>query len=441
MKKSAIKRKAKAYVKEKISRLAHQDSKMEYLSGVINNVSRFASNINPSTLSGSIDVVFVKQTDGRFKSTPFFIKFGKIGVIQAKEKIIYIEINGREIDKTMVLDDNGVAFFDDPAGHNQQAHVKQTDEEKIEIGHRRTDSSRRTRHMSEPSDTTPTTEPETLRVLSAASRALSNPNLEELEQEATVINELTLTQKELNEFNLQPGLNEAVFSVTTQYQGTTRCCCSIFVWDQTDRVIISDIDGTITKSDVRGMILPLIGLHDWAQEEVTQLYSKISQNGYKILYLSARSISQASATRDYLRGLQQGALKLPVGPLFLNPESVFRAFKKEVIDRQPEIFKISCLTRLRGLFVCDTPFFAGYGNRPNDIVAYQSVGIPRARIFIINKTGELKGSISHTQRTSYKTQSSIVDMYFPPLNQLVHLQDLQAHYWDNPHQLVQDNDI
>ena len=32
------------------------------------------------------------------------------------------------------------------------------------------------------------------------------------------------------------------------------------------------------------------GVDDWAQGEVTQLYSKISENGYQILYLSARSI-------------------------------------------------------------------------------------------------------------------------------------------------------
>ena len=43
------------------------------------------------------------------------------------------------------------------------------------------------------------------------------------------------------------------------FSGTTRCSCSIFVWEQSTKIIISDIDGTITKSDVRGMILPMIG--------------------------------------------------------------------------------------------------------------------------------------------------------------------------------------
>ena len=64
-------------------------------------------------LLGAIDIVFVEQKDGRFKSTPFFIKFGKIGVLQSKEKVIYIEVNGKEIGRTMVLDDSGVASFPD----------------------------------------------------------------------------------------------------------------------------------------------------------------------------------------------------------------------------------------------------------------------------------------------------------------------------------------
>ena len=61
--------------------------------------------------TGAIDIVFVRQRDGRFKSTPFYVKFGKIGVLQAREKVIYIEVNGKEIEQTMVLDDNGTATF------------------------------------------------------------------------------------------------------------------------------------------------------------------------------------------------------------------------------------------------------------------------------------------------------------------------------------------
>lgn len=42
-------------------------------------------------------------------------------------------------------------------------------------------------------------------------------------------------------------MNEIEFSVTTAYQGTSRCKCYLFRWKYNDKVVISDIDGTITK--------------------------------------------------------------------------------------------------------------------------------------------------------------------------------------------------
>lgn len=56
--------------------------------------------------------------------------------------------------------------------------------------------------------------------------------------------------------------------------------------------MVSDIDGTITKSDVLGHILPIIG-KDWAQGGVAQLFTKIKNNGYNFLYLSARAIGKS----------------------------------------------------------------------------------------------------------------------------------------------------
>ena len=58
----------------------------------------------------------MKQPDGTYASTPFYVKFGKIGVLRAKEKVVYIEINGVELDNHhMMLDDAGNAYFDDSA--------------------------------------------------------------------------------------------------------------------------------------------------------------------------------------------------------------------------------------------------------------------------------------------------------------------------------------
>ncbi|CAG0880000.1 unnamed protein product [Cyprideis torosa] len=232
------------------------------------------------------------------------------------------------------------------------------------------------------------------------------------------VKSLRLTSDQIKELNLLEGPNEAVFSVTTAYQGTTRCWCNIFLWDYTDKIIVSDIDGTITKSDVLGHILPIIG-RDWSQSDVAQLFTKISRNGYRFLYLSARAIGQAHITREYLRSIRQGDVCLPNGPLLLNPASLISAFHREVIVKKPEEFKISCLRDIQALFSVGredlNPFYAGYGNRVNDVWAYRAVGIPIHRIFTINPKGEIRHELTRTFQTSYGGQAYMVDCIFPPI--------------------------
>uniref|UniRef100_A0A0C9QZY0 phosphatidate phosphatase n=1 Tax=Fopius arisanus TaxID=64838 RepID=A0A0C9QZY0_9HYME len=225
---------------------------------------------------------------------------------------------------------------------------------------------------------------------------------------------LRLSSEQIASLNLKEGPNEVVFSVTTAYQGTTRCKCHIYRWKWNDKIVISDIDGTITKSDVLGHILPIVG-KDWAQSGVAQLFTKIKNNGYKLLYLSARAIGQARVTREYLKSIKQGDLSLPEGPLLLNPTSLISAFHREVIEKKPERFKISCLSDIQALFPDGSkPFYAGYGNRINDVWAYRAVGIPIMRIFTINHRGELKHELTQTFQSSYACQSDIVNELFPP---------------------------
>ncbi|XP_047984856.1 phosphatidate phosphatase LPIN2 isoform X2 [Leguminivora glycinivorella] len=225
---------------------------------------------------------------------------------------------------------------------------------------------------------------------------------------------LRLSSDQIKKLNLREGMNEMVFSVTTAYQGTTRCKCNVFRWRYDDKIVISDIDGTITKSDVLGHIFPLVG-KDWAQSGVAQLFTKIKNNGYQLLYLSARAIGQARVTREYLRSIRQGETCLPDGPLLLNPTSLLRAFHREVIEKKPEEFKIQCLADIKALFPQGSnPFYAGYGNRVNDVCAYQAVGIPIVRIFTINYKGELKHELTQTFQSTYSHMSVLVDQVFPP---------------------------
>jgi phosphatidate phosphatase LPIN len=94
---------------------------------------------------------------------------------------------------------------------------------------------------------------------------------------------LRLTSDQLKSLNLKSGANTITFSL---YNSTVPACTArIFVWDSTDLVVVSDIDGTITKSDGLGHVFAMIG-RDWTHSGVVKLYTDIRCNGYKIMYLT-----------------------------------------------------------------------------------------------------------------------------------------------------------
>ncbi|XP_076004041.1 phosphatidate phosphatase LPIN2 isoform X2 [Genypterus blacodes] len=227
---------------------------------------------------------------------------------------------------------------------------------------------------------------------------------------------LRLSSDQIASLKLKEGPNDVTFSITTQYQGTCRCEGTIYLWNWDDKVIISDIDGTITKSDVFGQILPQLG-KDWTHQGIAKLYHSVAENGYKFLYCSARAIGMADMTRGYLQWVNDGGTILPRGPLMLSPSSLFSAFHREVIEKKPEIFKIECLTDIKNLFQHNKqPFHAAFGNRTNDVFAYKEVGVPVCRIFTVNPKGELIQEQTKGNKSSYGRLSELVEHVFPLLS-------------------------
>lgn len=55
---------------------------------VLVTVKELYKGINQATLSGCIDVVVVRQQDGTFQCSPFHVRFGKLGVLRSKEKVV-----------------------------------------------------------------------------------------------------------------------------------------------------------------------------------------------------------------------------------------------------------------------------------------------------------------------------------------------------------------
>lgn len=251
---------------------------------------------------------------------------------------------------------------------------------------------------------------------------------------------LRLTSDQLKAMNLQSGANQMSFSVNR-----ATCGATLWYWKHDVPIVISDIDGTITKSDVLGHVLTSIG-RDWTHQGVAKLYTEISANGYNFLYLTSRSVGQADRTRGYIDGVIQDGYKLPKGPIILSPDQTIAALRREVYLRKPEVFKMACLRDIMALFAGhggtnDTsasaaqgltqmppgmqpgrgkggsPFYAGFGNRLTDALSYRSVNIPSTRIFTINSNSEVSLDLLslNKYKTGYASMREIVDHYFPPI--------------------------
>ncbi|CAM6063712.1 unnamed protein product [Sphagnum tenellum] len=211
------------------------------------------------------------------------------------------------------------------------------------------------------------------------------------------------TSQMLAQMNLKEGNNRITFTFFTRMLGNQQVDARVYLWKWNTRIVISDVDGTITKSDVLGQVMPLVG-KDWTQSGVARLFSAIKENGYELLFLSARAISQADLTRQFLFNVKQDGETLPDGPVVISPDGLFPSLYREVIRRTPHEFKIGCLQDIRSLFPegCN-PFYAGFGNRDTDEISYLKVGIPKGKIFIINP----KGEVAVNNRVHVKTYTSL----------------------------------
>lgn len=242
---------------------------------------------------------------------------------------------------------------------------------------------------------------------------------------------LRLTSEQLKNLKLKKGVNTISFSVQSAYQGKAACVAKVFYWDYDIQVVISDIDGTITKSDAMGHLMTMIG-KDWTHAGVAQLYTDISNNGYQFLYLTSRAIGQADYTRDYLKRVLQNNYQLPDGPVIMSPDRLFTSLHREVIIRKPEMFKMACLKDIQRLFGGRDPFYAGFGNRITDAISYRSVNVPSSRIFTIDPQGNVKLELLTGFKSSYVYLNDMVDQIFPPIDKTIDEEYNDYNYWKTP---------
>ena len=222
----------------------------------------------------------------------------------------------------------------------------------------------------------------------------------------------------------------------------------IYLWNVNDSILVSDIDGTVTKSDVRGFIDSVVTkTYIHAHHGVCAFFSKFSQlpigtNGgqVRVMYLSSRPISLIQSTREFISSLSQRVhlqkcdslldvnisssyltitregggggsgsgiscrsdYALPSGPILLHTGSVSDVLRIEFLTKSTHQFKSDMLRRHvvlpfaaagRNELSCSNDLFlAGFGNKKTDALAYEMVGIRPENIYIIDKSSVLTSS-------------------------------------------------
>lgn len=148
-----------------------------------------------------------------------------------------------------------------------------------------------------------------------------------------------------------------------------------FLYPRGSKVVISDIDGTLTLDDMQllnqipdeTLIPKMMG----AADKLTQAWA---MKGYPIIYLTARPHVFRPETRAWLRDLG-----FPVGALIT---------AADVGDAAP--YKTMWLQRMLQTFGWTA--VAAYGNADTDITAYENAGIPKGLTFIVGPLAGMRGT-------------------------------------------------
>ena len=56
---------------------------------------------------------------------------------------------------------------------------------------------------------------------------------------------------------------------------------------------------------------------------------------------------------------------MPFGPVIMSQDRLFKSFKREIIEKKPDVFKTQILREIKNLFPTKNkiPLFGGFGNR------------------------------------------------------------------------------
>jgi hypothetical protein len=149
----------------------------------------------------------------------------------------------------------------------------------------------------------------------------------------------------LSRLGLRMGENRAKFSLEIGAGVFEETEFRIYLWDENEQIVVSDIDGTITRSDVMGQLKT-----NYIHKGVCLLYNEIYARGYKMLYMTARAIGQYAQTRRFLEHEcdeskpcpTQTAASCPPGPSSCPPTATSSPSRARSSRRPPTSSRSSC---------------------------------------------------------------------------------------------------
>lgn len=343
---------------------------------------------NPNKKTSAVmDIIVVQLPDGKFHSSPFYVHFGILKLLDSENKFVDIYHLGQPTGISLKLNKYGEGSF-------------------YRVLHRRTvcEPAISNSILSNKENLSSSLGAEGFEGLLEGSNSNDSFFSDPGEYKEPPLN--NLTSDEIKDLKLNPGLN--VLDFVVRERPTVYLRGKVYCWPHDSKIIISDIDGTLTKSDFMGHLCQLVG-KDWTRGGVVYLYHILVSKGYKILYLTARSLSQLDSTRSYLMQIYQDRQTLPDGPLILNHVGMMNALMSE-LAKKSKIFKERVLNEIKELFPSN-PFHSGFGNRLGDALAYAAIGIQKELIFIIDKKGKEKGD--HVSIKNFKDPKLKIDLCFP----------------------------
>lgn len=205
----------------------------------------------------------------------------------------------------------------------------------------------------------------------------------------------TPTSSILKKFELRMGKN----NVTCIHFGSN-LFKEFNIWrlDCSTSLVVMDIDGTITKSDITGYIQTVyMGLFSHVHDGIVPFLNTLKERyNYTIVYLTARPLIHQKETRLLLEGIKgPDGSTMPDGPLFPSKDKLLAALYREVISKTTVKMKSAVLVEINRVFRragCNriTPFVLGVGNKEGDAFAYNLAGLNAEHILLIDKSSKIE---------------------------------------------------